>query len=69
MNILLTLRRLELARRVGNEPPLIGLIRVYKDYYPDVIVGEVASSRASVFTVREERFVAVLNEELIITAS
>lgn len=43
--------RLELARRVGNEPPLVGLIRVYKDYYPDVIVGETTAGRASVFTV------------------
>jgi hypothetical protein len=40
-----------LARRVGNEPPLIGLIRVYKDYYPDVIVGGLANGRASVFMV------------------
>jgi centromere protein I len=42
---------LELSRRVGNEPSLVGLIRVYKDYYPDVIVGDAASGRASVFTV------------------
>lgn len=41
---------LELARKVGNEPALVGLIRVYKDYYPDVIVGEITASRASVFT-------------------
>lgn len=26
-------------------------MRVYKDYYPDVIVGDVVSGRASVFTV------------------
>jgi hypothetical protein len=43
--------RLELARRIGNEPPLTGLIRVYKDYYPDVIVGDVTNGRSSVFTV------------------
>jgi centromere protein I len=42
---------LELSRRVGNEPALVGLIRVYKDYYPDVIVGDATSGRASVFTV------------------
>ncbi|KFY00890.1 hypothetical protein O988_03035 [Pseudogymnoascus sp. VKM F-3808] len=42
--------RLELARRAGNEPPLVGLIRVYKDYYPDVIVGQLTAGRASVFT-------------------
>jgi len=40
---------MELIRQAGNEPPLIGLMRVYKDYYPDVIVGD-TSGRASVFT-------------------
>lgn len=42
---------MELTRQSGNEPPVVGLMRVYKDYYPDVIVGEVTSGRASVFTV------------------
>ncbi|KAI6714954.1 hypothetical protein JHW43_002461 [Diplocarpon mali] len=42
--------RMELIRQAGNEPPLVGLLRVYKDYYPDVIVGEAASGRASAFT-------------------
>jgi len=42
---------MELMRQVGNEPPLVGLMRVYKDYYPDVIVGDGVSGRASVFTV------------------
>jgi centromere protein I len=42
---------MELTRQAGNDPPLVGLMRVYKDYYPDVIVGEVTSGRASVFTV------------------
>lgn len=65
---MLTQHSLELARRVGNEPPLVGLIRVYKDYYPDVIVGEVASSRASVFTVRRDDQY-ILDEMLIISAS
>ncbi|KAH9221070.1 Mis6-domain-containing protein [Leptodontidium sp. 2 PMI_412] len=41
---------MELTRQSGNEPPVVGLMRVYKDYYPDVIVGEVTSGRASVFT-------------------
>ena len=40
-----------LTRQAGNDPPLVGLMRVYKDYYPDVIVGDVTSGRASVFTV------------------
>lgn len=42
---------MELTRQSGNDPPLVGLMRVYKDYYPDVIVGDVTSRRASVFTV------------------
>ncbi|TVY81539.1 Inner kinetochore subunit mis6 [Lachnellula suecica] len=41
---------MELTRKAGNEPPLVGLMRVFKDYYPDVIVGDVTSGRASVFT-------------------
>lgn len=40
---------MELMRQAGNQPPLVGLLRVYKDYYPDVIVGNTAG-RASVFT-------------------
>jgi centromere protein I len=47
----LTNDSLELARRAGNEPQIVGLIRVYKDYYPDVIVGDATRGRASVFTV------------------
>ncbi|KAH0566401.1 hypothetical protein GP486_000184 [Trichoglossum hirsutum] len=41
---------LELSRNVGYEPALIGLIRVYKDYYPDVVVGAAASGRAAFFS-------------------
>ena len=44
--------RLELAKKVGSEAPLLGLIRVYKDYYPDVIVGEAGTGRIAVFGVR-----------------
>jgi len=43
--------RMELTRQAGNEPPLVGLMRVYKDYYPDVIVGNATFGRASVFKV------------------
>lgn len=42
---------MELTCQAGNEAPLVGLMRVYKDYFPDIIVGDVASGRASVFTV------------------
>ncbi|PMD65163.1 Mis6-domain-containing protein [Hyaloscypha bicolor E] len=41
---------MELTRQAGNEPPLVGLMRVYKDFFPDIIVGDVTSGRASVFT-------------------
>lgn len=36
---------------MGNEPALTGLVRVYKEYYPDVIVGEATAGRASHFAV------------------
>jgi centromere protein I len=42
-------RSLELARNVGEERPLLGLIRVYKDYYPDVIVGNTTKGRVALF--------------------
>ena len=48
---MLTVQSMELTRQAGNDPPLVGLMRVYKDYYPDVIVSDVTSGRASVFTV------------------
>ncbi|KAG9194956.1 hypothetical protein G6011_00076 [Alternaria panax] len=38
---------LELSRGLGNEPALQGLLRVYKDYYPDIILGSTATSRKS----------------------
>ncbi|KAI9837149.1 MAG: hypothetical protein M1838_004894 [Thelocarpon superellum] len=41
---------LELRRKMGREPHLLGLIRVYKDYYPDIIVGETAAGKASCFS-------------------
>ncbi|KAH8683370.1 Mis6-domain-containing protein [Tricladium varicosporioides] len=41
---------MELTRQAGNEPPLVGLMRVFKDYYPDIIVGDTTVGRASVFT-------------------
>ncbi|KAJ4347919.1 Phosphate metabolism transcription protein [Didymosphaeria variabile] len=38
---------LELARGLGNEPVLQGLLRVYKDYYPDIILGSTSAGRNS----------------------
>lgn len=39
--------RLELSRGLGNEPALQGLLRVYKDYYPEIILGSASTSRKS----------------------
>jgi len=39
--------RLELSCGLGNEPALQGLLRVYKDYYPDIILGTTSTSRKS----------------------
>lgn len=43
--------RLNLSRQTGNDPCLVGLLRVYKDYYPEIIVGEAVRGRASAFKV------------------
>ncbi|KAH6963573.1 Mis6-domain-containing protein [Fusarium avenaceum] len=40
---------LNLSRQTGNDPCLIGLLRVFKDYYPEVIVGEAVRGKASSF--------------------
>ncbi|MCJ1237492.1 hypothetical protein MMC14_005478 [Varicellaria rhodocarpa] len=31
---------LELSRNIGNDPALLGLLGVFKEYYPDVILGQ-----------------------------
>jgi hypothetical protein len=50
--MLTTWNSMELTRQFGgNDAPLVGLLRVYKDYYPDVIVREAVAGRAKVFTV------------------
>ncbi|TWU73851.1 hypothetical protein ED733_005491 [Metarhizium rileyi] len=41
--------RLNLSRQTGNDPPLVGLLRVFKDYYPEIIVGEAVRGKASAF--------------------
>ncbi|KAF2736807.1 Mis6-domain-containing protein [Polyplosphaeria fusca] len=38
---------LELSRGLGNEPALQGLLRVYRDYYPDIILGSANTTRKS----------------------
>ncbi len=41
--------RLALSRKTGHDPSLLGLLRVYKNYYPEVIVGESTRGKASAF--------------------
>ncbi|KAF2652433.1 Mis6-domain-containing protein [Lophiostoma macrostomum CBS 122681] len=38
---------LELSRGLGNEPALQGLLRVYRDYYPDIIIASTTATRNS----------------------
>ncbi|KAF2970056.1 hypothetical protein GQX73_g3562 [Xylaria multiplex] len=40
---------LSLSRQTGNDPALTGLLRVYKDYYPEIIVGDATRGKASAF--------------------
>lgn len=40
---------LNLSRQTGNDPSLIGLLRVFKDYYPEIIVAEAVRGKASAF--------------------
>ncbi|KAI0129232.1 Mis6-domain-containing protein [Hypoxylon sp. NC0597] len=40
---------LSLSRQTGNDPAVTGLLRVFKDYYPEIIVGEVTRAKASAF--------------------
>ena len=47
----LTPRRLFLSRQTGNDPALTGLLRVFKDYYPEIIVGDATRGKASAFKV------------------
>lgn len=48
---------MELTRHFGGgEAPLVGLLRVYKDYYPDVIIGDAVAGRAKVFTVSPKSY-------------
>lgn len=44
--------RLQLQRDVGNEQALNALIQVYKNYYPDVIMGDTGPFKGNIFSVR-----------------
>ncbi|KAK1726563.1 Mis6-domain-containing protein [Colletotrichum acutatum] len=40
---------LNLSRQTGNDPALTGLLRVFKDYYPEIIVSDALRGRALAF--------------------
>ncbi|KAH8663962.1 Mis6-domain-containing protein [Xylariales sp. PMI_506] len=40
---------LSLGRQAGNDPFIVGLLRVYKDYYPEIVAGDVTRGKASAF--------------------
>ncbi|KAM5342585.1 hypothetical protein ACJ41O_013551 [Fusarium nematophilum] len=53
---------LGLSRQTGNDPCLVGLLRVFKDYYPEVIVGEAVRGKASAFKHPDPQWRARLDE-------
>ncbi|KAK6065727.1 Mis6 domain-containing protein [Seiridium cupressi] len=40
---------LALSRQTGNDPALTGLLRVFKNYYPEIIVGDATRGKAAAF--------------------
>jgi hypothetical protein len=44
--------RLELCQNFGNDPPLVGLLRVYRNFYPEIVVGTALSGRKTSLSVR-----------------
>ncbi|KAI1117322.1 Mis6-domain-containing protein [Nemania sp. NC0429] len=51
-----------LSRQTGNDPALIGLLRVYKDYYPEIIVGDATRGKASAFNHPDSQWRERLDE-------
>ncbi|KAL1623840.1 hypothetical protein SLS54_004303 [Diplodia seriata] len=47
---------LDMVRTSGQDPALVGLLRVYKDYYPEIIVGNAASGRTSFATSAQDEW-------------
>ncbi|RDA86591.1 hypothetical protein CP532_6014 [Ophiocordyceps camponoti-leonardi (nom. inval.)] len=54
--------RLDLSRQTGNDPVIVGLLRVFKDYYPEIIVGEAVRGKASAFKHPDTHWRARLDE-------
>ncbi|KAL1877621.1 hypothetical protein VTK73DRAFT_8445 [Phialemonium thermophilum] len=53
---------LSLSRHTGNDPALTGLLRVYKSYYPEIIVGDATKGRASSFKHPDPQWRSQLEE-------
>ncbi|RYC64409.1 hypothetical protein CHU98_g1776 [Xylaria longipes] len=49
-------------RQTGSDPSLTGLLRVYKDYYPEIIVGDAARGKASAFNHPDSQWRERLDE-------
>lgn len=47
---------LEMVRATGQDPALVGLLRVYKDYYPEIIVGNATSGRTSFASTAQDEW-------------
>lgn len=45
-----------MVRGSGQDPALVGLLRVYKDYYPEIIVGNAASGRTSFASAAQDEW-------------
>lgn len=53
---------LALSRQTGNDPNLTGLLRVFKNYYPEIIVGDATKGRAATFKHPDPQWRARLDE-------
>ncbi|KAI1754469.1 Mis6-domain-containing protein [Xylaria castorea] len=51
-----------LSRQTGSDPSLTGLLRVYKDYYPEIIVGDAVRGKASTFNHPDSQWRERLDE-------
>ena len=53
---------MNLSRQAANDPCLVGLLRVFKDYYPEIIVGDAIRGKASAFKHPNPQWRARLDE-------
>ncbi|KAL2023816.1 hypothetical protein VTK56DRAFT_1083 [Thermocarpiscus australiensis] len=53
---------LNLSRQTGGDPNLTGLLRVFKNYYPEIIVGDVTKGRAAALKHPDPQWRTRLNE-------